>query len=232
MSNGRLCMETIKGFIDNTQYDASVEEFCRGVTKAIQEIYTEHGFDIERLKTTPIERTTASAVIYSSHRRQVWLVGDCHCIVNGIYYSNPKPDEEIIAAKRSAFIKKELSLYKNKDDLSKRIDALRTCDTGRNHIIPDLIASCSHQNKDYAVIDGFEIPVDKVRIIDIASSDTEIILASDGYPFIRETLQQSEDCLREIISADPLLIDKYKATKGVMKGYLSFDDRSYIRFRD
>ena len=35
--------------------------------------------------------------------------------------------------------------------------------------------------------------------------------------------------LERIIKNDPLCIDIYKATKGVMKGYKSFDDRTFVR---
>ena len=37
-------------------------------------------------------------------------------------------------------------------------------DTGRTYILPELIHSCLRQNIDYAVIDGFDIPPDKVKI--------------------------------------------------------------------
>ena len=54
-------------------------------------------------------------------------------------------------------------------------------------------------------------------------------LASDGYPVLKGTLAESERELERIINNDPLCIDLYKATKGVMQGYKSFDDRTYIR---
>ncbi|WP_288318070.1 hypothetical protein [Xylanibacter caecicola] len=232
MSNGRFCMETIKAFIDNMPAKTSMEEFCKGITNTIYKIYAEYGYDINRLRAMPTERATASAVIYSRHHRQVWLVGDCHCMVNGTYYDNPKPYEESIAARRSAFIKNELDKCKDAYDLQKSIDGLRVKDTGRIHILPELIAACSHQNKNYAVIDGFDMPVNLIKVINVPPQKTEIILASDGYPFIKSTLKQSNEALMKLINTDPLLIDKYQATKGVMKGYNSFDDRSYVRFRD
>jgi len=216
-------METVCQFVSNMPADITLAEFCKGVTDAVLNIYTGHNLDICHLRSTPVERTTASAVIYSNYHRQVWLVGDCHCTVNGRYYDNPKPQEETIAARRSAFIKNELKRGKSISDF-------QTNDTGRAYILKDLIASCSQQNIGYAVIDGFDIPLDKVRIIEVKPDDTEIILASDGYPFIKETLQKSEDALSRLIGTDPLLINDYKATKGVMKGCKSFDDRSYIRF--
>ena len=63
------------------------------------------------------------------------------------------------------------------------------------------------------------------------SADTqEVVLASDGYPFLCPTLAESEARLKEQIVRDPLNINTFKATKGMMTGNLSFDDRAYIRF--
>lgn len=223
MSNGRFCMEMIKEFIEKMPEDISAGDFCKEITGTISHIYDSYGIDMKRLSGTPTERITASAVIFSMFHRQIWMVGDCHCMVDGIYYDNPKQDEEKIAAMRSEYIKSELQKGVS-------IDSMRTKDTGRMHIVPYLIAACSQQNTGYAVIDGFDIPMDKVRIIDIKQQNAEIILASDGYPFIKSTLKDTEEALQQLIAADPLLIDRYKATKGVMNGYSSFDDRSYIRF--
>ena len=58
----------------------------------------------------------------------------------------------------------------------------------------------------------------------------EIVLASDGYPFLMPTLQESEERLADLLRDDPLCISIYKASKGLMQGNKSFDDRSYVRF--
>lgn len=224
MSNGRFCMEVIRDFIDNMPADICAGDFCMEITGIISNIYDCYGLDRNRLITTPTERITASAVIYSAYHRQVWMVGDCHCMIDGVYHNNPKPNEEAIAAKRSAFIKEKIRQGES-------ICSFKTNDTGRAHIMADLIASCSQQNIGYAVIDGFDIPLDKIKVIEVRHENAEIILASDGYPFIESTLHDSEHALQQLIAKDPLLISSYKATKGVMDGFNSFDDRSYIKFR-
>lgn len=88
-------------------------------------------------------------------------------------------------------------------------------------------ASCNEQNISYAVIDGFEIPTDKVKIL---RAGREVVLASDGYPLLASTLDESEKLLHEQLKNDPLCINSFKATKGLMKGNVSFDDRAYVRF--
>jgi len=57
------------------------------------------------------------------------------------------------------------------------------------------------------------------------------VLASDGYPDLKETLAASEERLQEILDDDPLLFRKYKATKGMHEGNVSFDDRAYVKLK-
>ena len=82
----------------------------------------------------------------------------------------------------------------------------------------------------FSVIDGFPIALDKVRVINVSGAK-EIVLATDGYPFLYPTLSKSEQALTRQLSEDPLCIGHFKATKGLMRGNQSFDDRTYIRFR-
>ena len=62
------------------------------------------------------------------------------------------------------------------------------------------------------------------------SSLNEVVLASDGYPFLEPTLAASEVALAEQIANDPQNIHSFIATKGIVEGNKSFDDRTYIRF--
>ena len=71
--------------------------------------------------------------------------------------------------------------------------------------------------------------IPRIDIYDIPAG-TEIILASDGYPYLENTLEASESKLKYILENDPLCYTLYKSTKGIQKGNVSFDDRSYVRF--
>ena len=109
-------------------------------------------------------------------------------------------------------------------------EEVRRHDEGRDQIINDIIASMHDQNKTYAVIDGTPIYINGVKVISVPE-DAEVVLATDGYPFLCDTLAESEERLRQLLVDDPLLISRYKATKAYMEGNRSFDDRTYIRFR-
>ena len=261
MKNGRYAMMLISEYIrEELKADASVDDFCQGVTAFIyNKVYEKLGVE-ERLKEHPEERLTASAILYSWTRNEVWMVGDCQAIIDGKLYENGKPYEEKIARKRVELIEQGLSPAE-----------------ARKQIEPLLIkAMLSGQNQTYTVIDGFPIYREGVKVVSVSdsssvqgsvsssdsssvqdsvsssdscsvqdtvscsdsvsasdtipSSSSEIVLASDGYPFLKPTLAASEAALAEQIANDPQNIRSFIATKGIVEGNKSFDDRTYIRF--
>ena len=234
MKNGRYAMMLISEYIrEELKADASVDDFCQGVTAYIyNKVYEKLGVE-ERLKEHPEERLTASAILYSRIKNEVWMVGDCQAIIDGKLYENGKPYEQEIAKKRVELINQGLSPAE-----------------ARKHIEPLLIeAMLSGQNQNYTVIDGFPIYREGVKVVALktkpasssietyfqeqtkpVSSLNEVVLASDGYPFLKPTLAASEAALAEQIANDPQNIRSFIATKGIVEGNKSFDDRTYIRF--
>ena len=219
MKNGRYAMMLISEYIrEELKADASVDDFSQGVTAYIyNKVYEKLGVE-ERLKEHPEERLTASAILYSRTRNEVWMVGDCQAIIDGKLYENGKPYEQEIARKRVELIEQGLSPAE-----------------ARKQIEPLLIeAMLSGQNQTYTVIDGFPIYREGVKVVALktepVSSPNEVVLASDGYPFLKPTLAASEAALAEQIANDPQNIHSFIATKGIVEGNKSFDDRTYIRF--
>lgn len=261
MKNGRYAMMLISEYIrEELKADASVDDFCQGVTAYIYNKVYEKLEVEERLKEHPEERLTASAILYSRTRNEVWMVGDCQAIIDEKLYENGKPYEEKIARKRVELIEQGLSPAE-----------------ARKQIEPLLIkAMLSGQNQTYTVIDGFPIYREGVKVVSVSdscsvqdsvpasdsssvqdsvsssdscsvqdpvscsgsasasdtipSSSSEIVLASDGYPFLKPSLAASEAALAEQIANDPQNIRSFIATKGIVEGNKSFDDRTYIRF--
>ncbi len=77
-----------------------------------------------------------------------------------------------------------------------------------------------------AVIDGSTpIYMPGTRIITAAHS---VVLASDGYPTLLPTLRESEEALAKHLATDPQNITDFVATKGLVEGNVSFDDRAYV----
>lgn len=214
-------MQLVSQFLISCPYDITAEQFCSDITNFV---YSHYPTDmLSLLSNHPEMRMAASCAVYSRYHNQIWLIGDCQCLVGNIFYDNPKPYEDMLATKR-ATINKEL-LQSGKAT----IEELLVNDKGREAIIPEMIATMQNQNKTYAVVDGFPIPFSKVRIVSLPTEPTEIVMATDGYPFLLPTLAQSELALQEQKTADPLNIINFKATKAFSKGNNSFDDRSYVR---
>ena len=152
------------------------------------------------------------------------MVGDCQCLIGGEYFDNPKPYEQQLAEMRAEKVRELLAAGTPQSAL------LQSHDPAREVMIPTMLQVMHHQNVTYAVVDGFPIPESKVRIIPLDFQPWEIVLASDGYPQLAATLEESEALLAHQRDADPLNIGTFKATKAFIEGNNSFDDRTYIRF--
>ena len=229
MSNGRYAMTLVSRVIRKMPADTSCHQFCVSATKAIRDVYlpawklSGRQAIAETLAAHPEERLCASAIVYSNRRREIWLVGDCQCLVGGELCENPKPYEQRLAEMRAVKVRELLAEGKSPDEILADGQA-------RAAIIPQMLREMQQQNKTYAVIDGFPIPETRVPVIALDFRPWEIVFASDGYPFLCPTLVESEARLDEQRRNDPLNIGDFKATKGFTPGFNSFDDRSYIRF--
>ena len=94
-----------------------------------------------------------------------------------------------------------------------------------------MIETMRNQNVTYSVVDGFPIDRRHVRTITLDFQPYEIVLASDGYPFLYPTLEESEAALQHQRATDPLNVGEFQATKAFHPDNLSFDDRAYIRLK-
>lgn len=231
MKNGRYAMVLISEYIQHElKPESTVEDFCEGVTSYIyNKVYRQQGIE-KQMQAHPEERLTASAILYSKAKNEVWMVGDCQAIIDGKLYENNKPFEDIVARRRVELIRRGF-----------------TPQEARKTIEPLLIqAMLEGQNKTYTVIDGFPIYQKGMKVVslnvpqknvetDVADSlplpTKEIVLASDGYPFLKPTLAESEEALAHLLAYDPQCTHEFIATKGIVEGNKSFDDRTYIRFQ-
>ena len=230
-SNGELAMVTIASFIKKMPKDASCHQFCHGASLAIQKRYKKSL--LSYLAQHPEDRLTASAIVFSRLRRELWLVGDCQALTiplsqrgggaaAPLFYDNPKPYEQELAQQRAAIITAS----------PKPWDHYLDNDTARAAIIPHMLQYMQQQNKTYSVLDGFPVDEKHVRIVALDFQPWQVVLASDGYPFPMPSLTESEDRLAQQRELDPLNIGpSFMATKAFARGNNSFDDRAYIRFQ-
>ena len=82
----------------------------------------------------------------------------------------------------------------------------------------------------YSVLNGTPIPESLIQTIPLDLSVHEIVLASDGYPQLCQTLAQSEQVLAEMLKKDPQGRKLFDTVRLIKEDQKSFDDRTYIRF--
>ena len=230
-SNGELAMLTVAKTIKKMAKDVSCHQFCLAATTAIRRRYVKSL--LSHLAEHPEDRLTASCVVFSRLRREIWMIGDCQCLVGNHFFDNPKPYEAELAQRRADLITSSSEyqqwLANPCDSVSVRCHDISNA--AREAIIPRMLESMQHQNNGYSVVDGFPIDEKHVRIIPLDFQPWRIVLATDGYPILCPTLAESEARLDEQRRQDPLNIGPaFKATKAFIPGNNSFDDRAYISF--
>ena len=226
-STGRTAAELIKQYIEcKLDVNADIKIFAEEVTALIRNAYVEAGV-ADMVAEHAENRMTASTVVYCDSRKAVWMIGDCQCMVDGVLHTNAKKIDDVLAYMRASLIALAMKRGASVSDILKH-------DVGREAIMPLLREQCNFQNDaccdefSYGVIDGFEIPQRFLKVIDVSGAHS-VVLASDGYPKLMPTLNESECELNRLIVEDPLMVGKFKATKGLLAGQCSFDDRSYLR---
>lgn len=173
------------------------------------------------------EYFSAQIIMYNNYYKEIWNFGDSSCMINGHVHLHDKLYDEITSNARA--------LYDNL--LLKQgytVEQLLEKDLGAEYIEPLLKNQYLYDNNidspyGYPVLNGQEIHFNHLIKYEVKKGD-EVVLASDGYPLIKPTLKESERYLNDILKKDPLCINKFVTTKGLKKGYKSYDDRTYVRF--
>lgn len=204
-------------------------------TEKIGALYRREDNLYETVRNNPWERITASVVVYSKRHRQVWMVGDCQCLIDGKLFLNPKEVDRVLAETRAFVLELEIMKDRNTNEAEKIME-LRRIDPGRAFIYPLLAEQSYFQNSpepnaySYGVIDGFPLNERYIKTIEVGNAEY-IVLASDGYPQLFPALEETEAHLKSLIEEDPLCFRKLKSTKGVLPGNDSYDDRAYLKLK-
>lgn len=222
-AGGKEAMQLVCSKLRTMPADVAKEELLQTITR---ELAAHH---VPESAGNAEYRPTCSAVIYHRSRRVVWLVGDCQCRFGGRTYTHPKLVDEVLTRTRCDVVRYLLANGYTAEDIRKK-------DLGRAVIFDALREQTNFQNDPnpfnpyrYPVFDGTPVDPELVPEIAVPEDVREIVLASDGYPELADTWQQTEDRLQELLEADPLCYRENPATKCLMEGNLSFDDRCYLR---
>ena len=207
----------------NPEYTA--QEAVSYINGVVRQAYESHGVQFEQL--LPAERLQCSILVYSTRRYEVWSFGDCMLRINQKDYVNIKEGDKLFAALRAFCIQIE------RDHRGCDIDEVALSLYGREQILPYLKSYTSLANRDvpfgYDVIDGGNINPEHVKVYTVQRNDS-VIMASDGYPRLFDTFEETEKFLKDALEADPTCIDQLRGTKGIAPGNVSFDDRTFVSF--
>jgi glycerophosphoryl diester phosphodiesterase len=229
-TGGRKAAELIDATFHQMPPDCTARQAADMLTSAIRAFYTDNHFETQ-VEANPEKRITASVVAVSFLQKEIWSIGDCQFMLDDKLFSVRKKADEVAEEARAFFLESEMIARQM------TVEDLLEHDTGREFIMPFLERQHRFQNNlnagsfYYAAVDGFPIPDDGVVVEPMPDDVTHIVLASDGYPFLRQSLTASEQMLAELLQRDPLLFREYKSTKGLVSGNVSFDDRAYVKVR-
>ena len=217
-STGRLAAELAGQAVRELKGTEDCQTFIKRCNQKFHDFYEKVDFPYD-IRSKGLQ---AAAVIYSEYLHEIWMIGDCQAMVDGREYLQPKRSDVILSQFRSLM----MALDTEAADARARIE-------------PWILKATAFANKrgsayGYSVLNGEEIPEELIKVIrlsEFSGSEHEIILASDGYPVLKPTLQQSERELEYIMREDPQCCRLYESTKGLKSGTKSFDNRTYIRFQ-
>jgi len=230
VTTGKKAAELIKASFPTIPTDAGPAEVMEALNQGIFDFYVEEGM-LDTAHDEPETRLSAAVIVYSAYHRKIFSVGDGAALIDGTPVTRVKNVDRITAEARAFFLETEIRK-------GKTVSQLLDDDTGREFIFELLKRQCLFQNAPvaspytYYVIDGFfssDSNAGRIDLYPVPHAARELVLSSDGYPRLLPTLAETEAELSRIIAEDPLCFRSFKSTKGVYKGNVSFDDRTYIR---
>lgn len=211
-----LILEAMKTMPADTDCDS-----CFGILHGVLKS------QFEMHKAVPIwEELRASLLVYSDCFQEIWCLGDCNFMVNGRLYENGKKVDTIIAEVRSMLIRSMLAEGKSEEELLRK-------DVSRDLIMELIKRQYYLENMDcefgYPELNSTSLNSNMIKRQKVKKGD-RVILATDGYPELKATLEESEEEVKRVLREDPLCYKIYKTTKGLQENLVNYDDRCYVGF--
>lgn len=224
---GRVARDIIKSVFEKLPPATEPTKVLELINNEYQKFYTQH--PEVNYKDNPVFRPTSTLTWYDFDTNTLVDVGDSKARIDGVEYGLTTKLVDVLNAELRAFTLKQLNL--SDEEIMKN-------DLGREYILPLLKKQADFQNNPNApevfqfwVIDGFNVPKEKLGIFKFDKTPNTIELSTDGYLYAPEsTIQSYEKTLQDLIKIDPLMKDKNKSTKGIKGKNVSFDDRTILIF--
>ncbi len=222
VSGGIVASRAVEDALELLQADATVHEFVDAANSLLSE--RTRGL-LDQGATPPF----AAAVVWSSTRREIWRIGDCHFRIDEKDYIGEKEVDRVAYAFRCGVVRARLALGLTTVDAERKIAAL---DQPYRPLVMVQHAFMNLDSDDpmaYGAINGSPIPRRFIEKID-ASQAKQIVLCSDGFIKPYPSLQGAILETKRLSEVDPLLIYHYDGSRPFAAGGALFDDTSYVRF--
>lgn len=227
MTNGRFATHTIATEIARLPRQIDARAAVDHLTERLKSISEAVAASENKVfSDTGMRRPAAALIMYSQARQEIWRVADPTFVIDGTVNEKSFPQETNWAELRRAYIHSRLATGSTEESLRDNDPTweLLSPMMGEFKVFTNYAGPFG-----YGVINGTPVPDVHVEVFS-AFGAREIVLASDGYPYVARTLQETERVLQYIVTEDPLMYKLYPQVKGVKPGYESFDDRTYVRF--
>lgn len=223
MKPGRFAMRVCSEAIGTLDPQSTAEAAAAHIT----------GLLAERMPAGTAAATgpTAVAAIYSAGRREVWQIGDVDFWHAGLPV--PRQQSRKTVDRYASEIRAAITAACLAGGMSP--GQVAADDPGRAAIRSLLERQGVFKNNPgagawaYAALDGTPVDASLISVTPVPAEVSELVLASDGYPAIFPTLQETERHLAALLEEDPLCVGPLAGTKGVNPGNDSYDDRCYLK---
>ena len=219
---GRFAMEIVAAAIRALPADVDAPSAIRDLSAALARALGARGARLGEL-------ASATVLIASAERREVWRVGNSTFAIDGTAHPQQWELATVPARMRSAYLRALL-----RADRTTPEEVMRD-DPGQELIAPLLRIERVFRNAvdagdlAYAAIDGSAVPAELIEQAPVPPG-AEVVFASDGYPLAAATLADAEAYLQRSLAEDPLRIHAHPEVRGLRSGLVSYDDRAYLRF--
>ncbi|TNE31818.1 MAG: hypothetical protein EP349_03355 [Alphaproteobacteria bacterium] len=221
MKPGRFASTTVAAAFENLDKNADALQITAFLTEAMSTARQKHN-------VPPDVCPFCVFACYSRAKRQIFRLKDIKIAINGAEMIGEIAVVEALVEARRAVLHGHLAAGRSVADLLAN-DPSRTVYNAFSAQNFSLLNNVGN-TYGFGVIDGNTVPDKFIETIDVPDG-AEVILASDGYPVLKNSLEESEAALADILAQDPLLIGDYPQPRALVTGGISFDDRSWLKFR-
>lgn len=222
--SGRLISDAIVEGLSQVPADADMPTATRIINAHIRNVF---GYESSEAIMALGKRPSASVIIFSNIRRELWAYGDTLAMFDGYKPDLTKQIDHVATAVRCTAVRALLAQGKTVEELIANGEDFEAVKPLLDLQQPSFLNRNDVPVYGYANLDGGDQVIELVNVISICDAKS-LVLASDGYIDIHPTLAECEAELADVLQHDPLMYDIAPQVKGMRTGLESFDDRAYL----